>query len=88
MSNNSSPKSKPSTINILQWNCRSIDKNKDQLSQLLQLHQIDFICIQSPNCKLKNLPKLQGYFYPPTADTLDPKNKVFTGTCIYVRSSL
>ena len=59
-------------LNILQWNCRSIEKNLEQLIQFLSLNPCQILSLQSLNVRASNLPKIKGYFFPPVF-TLDNK---------------
>ena len=71
---------------ILQWNARSLDKNFDQLIQLIPSYSFHIICLQSPNVKKDFFPKIKGYFFPPITDASHVNSKAFTA--IYVRSDI
>lgn len=73
-------------IKILQWNCRSIDKNMDQLSQFLTSQPCHILCLQSLNVRHLNLPNIQGYFFPPIYSIDKKINRV--STAIYIRSDI
>ena len=60
---------------LLQWNCRS-RCNFDYLVQFLKDKRYQVICLQSLNCYKKDLPKLEGYFYPPVIDETEKYAKI------------
>jgi len=37
----------------------------DELTLFLSQRNYDVLCIQSPNCRKHDLPKIEGYYYPP-----------------------
>ena len=73
-------------MKILQWNCRSIDKNLEQLKQHLSQNSYIALCLQSLNSKKINLPKIDGYHYPPITDFKGDPKKIFTA--IYIQANL
>ena len=69
-------------LNILQWNCRSINTNLIQLNQYLYScnKKYHVLCLQSLKVKKTDLPALPNYYYPPLCSVED--NKVRTATYI------
>ena len=77
------PKSKQeNNLKIIQWNSRSINRNKDDLIEHLGKTRPDVLAIQSPYCSKWELPFLEGYYYPPVTDTRGERNKAFVATYI------
>ena len=66
---------------VCQWNC-SINTNLDQLVQHVSRHQFEVVCLQSLACPPGNLPRLEGYYYPPVVGPVSPRDKVMD--CIYI----
>lgn len=58
-------------LTVLQWNCRSLNKNILYLTQFLSQNKCDVLCIQSPLCYFNKLPNLEGFYYPPVIDLKD-----------------
>ena len=76
----------PSAIKVLQWNCRSQRTTFHFLRQYLaEKRGYDFLCLQSLNCVHRDLPQLEGYFYPPFCKVA-PNKRVAVAT--YVRSPI
>ena len=73
-------------LSILQWNCRSLEKNYAHLLQFLNQHNIDILSLQSLNCTLQNLPKIPNFFYPPVTNSVNNSNKIYTA--IYIRKNI
>ena len=72
------------TLRILQWNSRWLSTNFKFLKQYIDEINPHVISIQSLNVNYFNLPKIQGYFYPPVTNIPDNKNsKLHTG--LYMR---
>ena len=71
---------------VCQWNCRSINTNLDQLVQHVSRHQFEVVCLQSLACPPGNLPRLEGYYYPPVVGPVSPRDKVMA--CIYIRHNV
>ena len=72
-------------FNIFQWNCRSINRNLPYLLEYLA-HTKDtqhILCIQSPNVKYSDLPRIEGYYYPPAVSNKD--DKVRTATYVHMQ---
>ena len=73
-------------LKILQWNCRSIDRNFIHLKQHLAQNSYLALCLQSLNTKKSNLPVIDGYYYPPISDFEGDPRKVYTA--IYIQTRL
>ena len=71
-------------IKILQWNARSINSNGAYLNDYLCNKDFNILCLQSLFCKVKDLPNIQGFCYPPFYKRL--KGRVAVAT--YVRTNL
>ena len=72
---------------ILQWNCRSLKGNLQYLVHFLTAQPHEVLCIQSPNCVPRDLPHIEGYYYPPIYGLFFPdKSKV--GTVTYIKRGL
>ena len=65
-------------VKVLQWNVRSINTAKDYLVQYLKDNDFDLLLLQSLNCKIKDLPVLNGFCYPPTYDCINNRVSVAT----------
>ena len=69
-------------LNVFQWNCRSLKANSAYLLEFLvnshNTHHI--LCLQSVNMKFNELPRLEGYYYPPAVSNKDKKVR----TVIYI----
>ena len=74
------------SLKILQWNCRSLIKNLPYLINHISGGDYAILCLQSPNCYFKNLPKIEGYYYPPVRG--DPLDDFRPLTVIYVKIGL
>ena len=59
-----SSSSSTNSLRILQWNCRSIFTNIDQLQQELSENFYDILALQSVGTVRKPLPYIQGYYTP------------------------
>lgn len=53
------------SLSIFQWNCRSLYSNIDVFKQYISSAKPDVICLQSVGRRPKELPALDGYFFPP-----------------------
>ena len=73
-------------LQIMQWNCRSIERNLDQLLQFLSIKPCKILSLQSLNIKKEKLPKIKGFFYPPVYNI--DKNTLRVNTAIYIKSDL
>ena len=71
-------------LRIMQWNCRSISTNVKYLKQYIDDVCPHVISIQSLGVNFFNLPKLNGYFYPPVTNIPDSKNGKLH-TALYMR---
>lgn len=71
-------------VSFLQWNCRSLNSNADLLRQYLCEHKYDVLVLQSLNVERNNVPKLDGFFYPPIRQC--NTQKVYTA--IYIADNL
>lgn len=72
-------------LRILQWNCRSLNSNLHYLIQKLNHTVYQILCIQSPNCLRRKLPKIEGYYYPPVTEEIkNSDGKVQTATYIKI----
>ena len=49
-------------------------------------HQFEVVCLQSLACLPGNLPRLEGYYYPPVVGPVSPRDKVMA--CIYIRHNV
>ena len=49
-------------------------------------HQFEVVCLQSLACPPGNLPRLEGYYYPPVVGPVSPRDKVMA--CIYIRHNV
>lgn len=79
------PVDKQVKLTILQWNCRSVNLNLHYLIQHINQNGCQVICLQSPNCSFKQLPKIEGYFYPPVTERINNTvDKVYTATYIKI----
>lgn len=72
---------KVNNLKCLQWNCRS-KNNLDYLKSFLSKNEYHVIALQSLNCKRSQLPKLEGFFYPPVIDFNVHNSKVQVATYI------
>ena len=75
---------------VLQWNCKSLNSNVDYLTHYLSQHTVHVLCVQLPACRHGDLPKIDGYFYPPpphppTPSGLHPSISGRVGTVMYVK---
>ena len=75
-----------SGFKILQWNCRSINKNYNNLLQFLSEHNINILSLQSLNSTIINLPHIPNFYYPPVTNTCKNSPKVYTA--IYIRLNI
>lgn len=71
-------------LSIFQWNCRAIQNKGHVLSNFLRQHIFHVVLLQSLNCTAFQLPKLDGYYYPPVYHT--ENGRVMTAT--YVSTSI
>lgn len=71
------------TFKVLQWNCRSITTNHDQLVQQLSEERYNILSLQSLNVRKEKLPKLANYFFPPVIQKADKDEKI--NVAIYIR---
>ena len=74
------------SINILQWNTRSLIKNVPYLNQYLATNHFQALLLQSLNVNEPNLPELSGYYFPPVHEQTDPVSRI--QTAIYIRKGL
>ena len=72
---------------VLQWNCRSLNRNVDYLVHYISQNQVDILCVQSPCCRRGDLPKIDGYYYPPVSHG-HPSVGGREGTVTYIKSNL
>ena len=70
-------------LTLFQWNCRSIEKNKDQFIQHLVDRKYDIISLQSLNVQKERLPRLSGYYYPPVYNSCVRTGKVYTALYVH-----
>ena len=54
--------------------------------QHVSRHQFEVVCLQSLACPPGNLPRLEGYYYPPVVGPVSPRDKVMA--CIYIRHNV
>ena len=66
---------------VLEWNCRSY---LDYLTHYLSQHSVHVLCVQSPACHRGDLPKIDGYYYPPVSG-FHPSISGRVGTVTYVQ---
>ena len=71
---------------VLQWNCRSIEKNMEGLIQHISEYKYDVLSLQSLNVKKEKLPRLCNYFYPPIYQVDTEYNKVYTA--LYIKNDI
>ena len=50
---------------IIQWNCRSLHQNLNHFKAFLSQNKTDIICLQSVLRSSKELPYLDGFYFPP-----------------------
>ena len=62
--NASNPTNDPSTT-IVQWNCRSLYQNLNHFKHFVEKHKPGILCLQSIGRTARELPFLEGYYYPP-----------------------
>ena len=74
-------------LSILQWNSRSLRRNLPFLKHHITQNNYDILCIQSPNCFSPNLPKLEGYYYPPVRSSFRDRPK-FLGAVTYIKTGI
>ena len=69
-------------LNVLQWNCRSLNTNLEQLTQHLVDSEIcyDVLALQSIGGISFELPQIPGFHHPPYFTIFD--NKVRTATYV------
>ena len=79
------PSASNNSVTVLQWNCRNINTNKEELFHFLHSNKIDIICLQSLGRESNELPVIDGYFYPPLFRRSQNK-KVSVAT--YVKTSI
>ena len=72
------------TLRVVQWNARWISTNIKYLRQFLDEYTPHVISIQSLGVNFYNLPKLNGYFYPPVTNIPENKNGKLH-TALYMR---
>ena len=73
------------SLSILQWNCRSLRTNVEELRGHLSQSPADVLCLQSVGVAHQGLPTLEGYSYPPVS-VARSGNRVMSA--IYLRSGL
>ena len=49
----------------MQWNCRAVKSNAAQLIQHISHVDYEILSLQSLHCRPGDLPRLEGYYYPP-----------------------
>ena len=70
---------------------RSLNSNLDYLTHYLSQHTVHVLCVQSPACRRGDLPKIDGYDYPPAppppppVSGLHPSISGRVGTVTYVK---
>ena len=74
-------------LNIFQWNCRSLKGNLAYMIEFIanskNTHHV--LCLQSVNMKFSELPRIEGYYYPPAVS--NRHKKVSTATYINTQCS-
>ena len=70
-----------SKLTVLQWNCRSLTKNLEYLIHYLSENSVDIVCVQQ--LKKRDLPRLDGFYFPPVSGTRAGTEKA--GTVTYLR---
>lgn len=82
-SSSRAPKSNSANnMKIMQWNTRSIRSNEADLIEFLAMNKPDVLVFQSPNCTARELPSLDGYYYPPITDLRGDQSKAYVATYI------
>ena len=74
-----------SNIDILQWNCRSILRNIDELIQHLSSNKFKVLLLQSINTSKNKLPHIPNFHYPPIYNQ-DESGKI--NTAIYIHRNI
>ena len=74
------------TLNIMQWNCRSLVTNLHYLKDYVKNQSPQIVSLQSLNVRQNKLPKLEGYFYPPVTQFIKINCKV--SAAIYIRNDV
>jgi ribonuclease HI len=69
-------------ISIFQWNCRAIQNKVPVLSNFFKQHFFHVVLLQSLNCTAFQLPKLDGFYYPPVFQA--EKGRVMTAIYISI----
>jgi ribonuclease HI/exonuclease III len=82
MDRSKSNSKKVNQLSLLQWNCRSIQNKTHVLANFLKEHFFHVLLLQSLNCSFFQLPKLDGYYYPPVCDT--ENGRVMTATYVSI----
>ena len=67
----------------MQWNCRAVKRNAAQLIQHVSHVDYEILSLQSLHCRPGDLPRLEGYYYPPVCGPVAPDGRVMV--CIYIK---
>ena len=72
---------------IIQWNCRGLAANRQELELLAQKYNAPVICLQKTNLK-DNQMTLKGYVAYHKSGTIDDMDRAHGGVSIFVKSNL
>ena len=71
------------SLKIMQWNCRAVKSNAAQLIQHISHVDYEIMSLQSLHCRPGDLPRLEGYYYPPVCGPVTPAGRVMV--FIYIK---
>ena len=70
----------------MQWNCRAVKSNAAQLIQHISHVDYEILSLQSLHCLPGDLPRLEGYYYPPVCGPVAPDGRVMVCICLLYTS--
>ena len=72
---------------IIQWNCRGLSANRQELELIAQKYNAPVICLQETNLK-DNQMTLKGYVAYHKVGTIDDMDRAHGGVSLFVKSHL
>ena len=72
---------------IIQWNCRGLAANRQELELIAQKYNAPVICLQETNLKDDQM-TLKGYVAYHKSGTIDDMDRAHGGVSIFIKSNL